>query len=74
MVGVIGVVNVFEIFQIMAGDSSANVKTIATLIYHEAFTRTDIAQAAAIGWVTFLIVGILTLIQKKMEKRWVHYD
>lgn len=74
MVGVIGVVNVFEIFQIMASNTSANVKTIATLVYYEAFTKTDISQAAAIGWVTFLIVGVLTLIQKKMEKRWVNYD
>ena len=74
MVGVIGVVNVFEIFQIMASESSANVKTIATLVYNEAFIKTDVAQASAIGWVTFLIVGVLTWIQKKSEKRWVHYD
>lgn len=74
MVGVIGVMNVFEIFQIMAGTTSAEVKTIATLVYDQAFIRTDVAQASAIGWVTFLIVGIMTFIQKKSEKRWVHYD
>ena len=74
MTGVIGVVNVFEIFQIMASETSADVKTIATLVYSEAFTKVDVSQAAAISWITFLIVGTLTVIQKKMEKRWVHYD
>ncbi len=74
MVGVISSMNAFEIFQIMANTTSANVKTIATLVYNQAFIRTDVSQAAAIGWVTFVIVGILTYIQKKSEKRWVHYD
>lgn len=74
MVGVIGVVNVFEIFQIMASETSASVKTIATLVYNEAFINTDVAQASAIGWVTFAIVGVLTWIQKKAEKRWVYYE
>ena len=74
MVGVIGVVNVFEIFKIMAEDTSADVKTIATLVYNEAYIKTNVSQAAAIGWVTFLIVGVLTFIQKKSEKRWVNYD
>ena len=74
MMGVIGVVNVFEIFQIMASETSAEVKTIATLVYQEGFVNTDVSQAAAIGWVTFVIVGVLTVIQKVAEKRWVHYD
>lgn len=74
MVGLIGSMNSFEIFQIMANTTSADVKTIATLVYNQAFIRTDVSQAAAIGWVTFAIVGILTYIQKKSEKRWVHYD
>lgn len=74
MVGVIGIVNVFEIFQIMASETSANVNTIATLIYYQAFIRTDVGLASAIGWVTFVIVGFLTWFQKKMEKKWVYYD
>lgn len=74
MMGVIGVVNVFEIFQIMASETSAEVKTIATLVYNQAFAKTDVSQAAAIGWVTFIIVGVLTWLQKVGEKRWVHYD
>ena len=74
MVGVIGVMNVFEVFQIMASTTSANVNTVATLVYNQAFVRTDMGQASAIAWVSFLVVGVLTLIQKKLEKRWVHYD
>jgi multiple sugar transport system permease protein len=26
------------------------------------------------GWVLFVIVGVVTAIQWRMEKRWVHYD
>ncbi len=74
MMGVIGVMNAFEIFQIMASESSAELNTVATLVYKQAFLKTDVSQAAAIGWVSFLVVGVLTLLQKVGEKRWVHYD
>lgn len=74
MMGVISVMNVFEIFKIMASESSAELNTIATLIYEQAFTKTDVSQAAAIGWLSFFVVGALTWMQKAGEKRWVHYD
>ncbi len=74
MIGVIGVLGVFDVFKIMASESSANVDTIGTLMYYQTYIRTDVGQASAIGWVTFFITGTLTIINKKTEKRWVHYD
>jgi multiple sugar transport system permease protein len=31
-------------------------------------------KAAAIAWVLFAIVFILTLIQMRWQRRWVHYE
>jgi multiple sugar transport system permease protein len=30
--------------------------------------------AAAIAWVLFIIVFILTVIQLRLQNRWVHYE
>lgn len=74
MVGMIGTFNSFEIFKTMTQEG-AELPVVATYVYNAAFgTTAKIGRATAIGWVTFIIVGILTVIQKKAEKRWVYYE
>jgi multiple sugar transport system permease protein len=31
-------------------------------------------KAAAIAWVLFAIVFVLTLVQMRLQRRWVHYE
>jgi len=73
MVGVIGAMQVFDAFYVMQEGTGANTTVIGTLIYNNAFLYSKVGLASAIGWISFVVVAILTYIQKVMEKRWVHY-
>ncbi|MBS7298948.1 MAG: sugar ABC transporter permease [Eubacteriales bacterium] len=74
MTEMIGTFNSFEIFKMMTQEG-ADLPVIATYVYSAAFgTTAKIGIATAIGWVTFVIVGLLTIAQKKAEKRWVYYE
>lgn len=43
-------------------------------IYEQAFQRFDMGYAAALSMTLFVIIMILTLIQFRFSRRWVHYD
>lgn len=73
MMGVIGTINSFEIFQVMVQEG-ADLPVIATYIYETGLKNANIGLASSIGWVTFVLVAILTFVQKEAEKRWVHYE
>ncbi len=73
VLGVIGTVNSFEIFKVMTQEGSS-IPVIATYIYNNAFGSQKIGYASALGWVTFVLVAILTWLQNVMEKRWVYYE
>lgn len=67
----------FDVFLVMLGDINAvhdrnMVPNI--LIYRDAFLNAKMGTASAWSWGLFAIILLVTLFQKKMEKRWVHYD
>jgi multiple sugar transport system permease protein len=43
-------------------------------IYTAAFAQGRLGYAAAMGWVLFAIIGIITALQWRLEGRWVNYD
>jgi multiple sugar transport system permease protein len=43
-------------------------------IYQRAFQRSDMGYAAALGWVTLVIVLLFTLLVFKSSPAWVHYE
>ena len=43
-------------------------------LYREGFTFMRMGYASAIAWVLFMILFLLTLIQLRAQKKWVHYD
>ena len=48
-----------------------------TMVYHiweEAFVFLEMGYAAAVAWVLFFIVFLVTLVQWKLQGRWVHYE
>ncbi|MFK7694856.1 carbohydrate ABC transporter permease [Paenibacillus sp. HJGM_3] len=67
----------FDVFLVMLGDvmSVADRNMVPNiLIYRDAFLNFKMGSASAMAWGLFLIILVITLIQKWSEKRWVHYD
>lgn len=66
----------FDVFLIMLGvDSVPDRYNIPNLIiYQDAFLNYRMARASTVAWILFIAIMALTLFQRTMEKRWVHYD
>lgn len=43
-------------------------------LYQNAFTFGDLGYASAMAWVLFLIIGLVTFIQLRLQRRWVFYN
>lgn len=66
---------VFGIIYVMTSGGPNNATSVFIYqIYETAFAHGRLGYAAAMGWVLFLIVGLVTAIQWFTEKRWVHYE
>lgn len=47
---------------------------VNVLIYNNAFMYSKMGYASTLAWALFAVIGALSLIQNKLEKRWVQYD
>jgi multiple sugar transport system permease protein len=66
---------VFGIIYVMTSGGPNNATSVLIYeIYEVAFAQGRLGYASAMGWVLFVIVGLVTAFQWAMEKRWVHYD
>ena len=75
--GIIGALQLFDLpYMVMDKTSRAwpTVKTITYLFYEYAFEKSDRGYGAAIVMFMIVIIGIITLILQKTEKKWVHYE
>lgn len=75
--GLIGALQLFDLpFMIMDQSSRAwpTVKTITYLFYEYAFERSERGYGSAIVIFTMAVIGILTIILQKSEKKWVFYQ
>ena len=73
----------FEQIFVMTGGSTEAGSTGGTnnaslvlmlLMFRQGFSFYKMGYASAIAWVLFLILLAITLIQFKLQKKWVHYD
>ncbi|MFC8684269.1 carbohydrate ABC transporter permease [Brevibacillus porteri] len=73
----------FEQIFVMTGGSTeagstggANNASLVLMLFmfRQAFSFFKMGYASAIAWVLFLILLAITLIQFKLQKKWVHYD
>ena len=75
---VINIINSFQVFDqafIMTGGGPANAtNTIVYNIYQNAFQFFKMGYAAAMAWVLFAIIFIVTVVQFRLQSRWVHYE
>jgi ABC-type sugar transport system permease subunit/ABC-type glycerol-3-phosphate transport system substrate-binding protein len=75
IMGTIGVFQAFTQAYIMT-EGGPNDATLfyAYNLFNQAFRYLRMGYASALAWVLFAIIMVLTLIQLKTSKRWVHYE
>ena len=74
---VVGIIGVFQIFAqaliLTMGGPADSTLFYVYYLFNNAFRYFKMGYASAQAWVLFLIVLVLTLIQWRMSKKWVHY-
>jgi len=75
---VMGLIGTFQIFTqafVMTAGGPVNSTTFyAYYLFNQAFRYLHMGYACAMGWILFLIVFTLTMIQMRASERWVHYE
>jgi multiple sugar transport system permease protein len=79
IVGMIGTMQIFAEAYIMNSNSGTAGEANSLLFYayylfNEAFQYFRMGYASALAWILFLVVLVLTLVQLRLSRRWVHYD
>lgn len=74
---IVRMINAFQIFAainlITSSGKSSGSTSLVVRIYEEAFRNYNFGYASAIAWVLVVLVLIVTLINFKFQKKWVHY-
>ena len=74
VIATIGSLQVFDLVFIMARVGNTNrFPTIVYYIYQEGFQNFRMGYAITVAWVLLLIILVLTLVQFRLQRRWVHY-
>lgn len=75
VMAVIGTMQTFTQVYIMTEGGPANSSLLyAMLIYRNAFKQSKMGYSAAMSWVLFLLMGLITLILFKTSKYWVYEE
>ncbi|WP_315073847.1 sugar ABC transporter permease [uncultured Microbacterium sp.] len=77
VISVIGALQVFDLIYMMLGRSNPampNTRTVVYLFYEAGFLDNDRGYAAAIAFLLLVIILILTIVQFRLQKKWVHYE
>lgn len=75
VMAVIGAMQTFTQVYIMTEGGPANSSLMYTmLIYRNAFKQSKMGYSAAMSWILFLLMGIMTLILFKTSKYWVYEE
>jgi multiple sugar transport system permease protein len=74
---IIGFINSFQVFPLVwvmtEGGPGTSTEVYVFFLYEEAFRRYQWGLGSALAMIGFGIIGIVTLIQWRLQKRWVHY-
>lgn len=82
LVSVLTIINALQVFDLIylmlhpraSNPAAPSARTMVVAFYEAGFLTNERGYAAAIGIVLFAIVLVLTLVQFRLQKRWVHYD
>jgi multiple sugar transport system permease protein len=74
---VISLINGFQVFDqvyVMTGGGPANAsQTIVQEIYNLTFRYGSVGSASALSWLLFILVLAVTVVQQRLQRRWVFY-
>ena len=81
VVSVIGSLQLFDLVFVIAGSGASaranpafpRLQTVVQLFYDRAFVTNERGYAAAIVMMLLLVIVILTAVQFRLQRRWVHY-
>lgn len=59
----------FDVYSLPERNSVVNL-----MVYREAFMFEKMGPASALAWMLFIVILIVTVLQRMFEKRWVFYD
>lgn len=75
VLGIIGGFQVFDqIFVMTAGGPMRSTVSTSFFIYETGFQFLKMGYAAAAAWIMFVVVFVATIIQWRLQSRWVHYE
>jgi multiple sugar transport system permease protein len=77
--GILALIDSFQVFDqvyVLArpGQPTNATITLVYFIYDNGFRNFKMGYAAAASWILFVIVGVLTVIYFRSQRRWVHYQ
>lgn len=77
-VTIITLISSFQVFEqtyiLTKGGPANSTLTLSYYIFQNAFMYFRMGSAAALSYVLFAIIFIITMIQFKLQKKWVHYN
>jgi multiple sugar transport system permease protein len=74
VISLINNIQVFDQVWVMTGGGPVDSTTVVVQqIVQNAFSYSRMGYAAAMSWVLFALILVVTLIQFRMQRRWVHY-
>ena len=77
IIGIIAAFQIFEPIYVLYRDSSALAPSAYSIVYYlwrATFRFNEIGYGSAISWVILMIILVVTLIQFRLQNRWVNYD
>jgi multiple sugar transport system permease protein len=77
VVGLIVMLQIFEPIYVLYRDNQPLVSSAISMVYYlwqSTFRQFEIGYGSAISWLILIIILVVTLIQFRMQKRWVNYD
>jgi multiple sugar transport system permease protein len=63
-----------QIYALTRGGPGSATTTLGYAIYSQGFTDYRLGYASAIAWVLFAMIMLLTAVQLRLQRKWVHYD
>lgn len=77
VISVIGALQVFDLVYMMLGSNNPalpDTRTVVYLFYEAGFLDNQRGYAAAIAFLLLAIILVLTIVQFRLQKKWVHYE
>ncbi|GAA3412982.1 carbohydrate ABC transporter permease [Paenibacillus hodogayensis] len=77
---IISLINAFQVFDLiwmMIGEKNTSISSTQSLVYlfyKQAFILSDKGYAAGIAVLLFIIILAVTIVQMRLQKKWVHYE